>query len=885
MTDAAHGAVPRPEHPRPDFQREHWLNLNGTWAFAFDPDDSGRTRGLPAGDLAHFDRHIVVPFAWQSALSGVEDADYAGAAWYRRAFSVPEAWAGRRIFLRFGAVDYYADVWVNGEHAGEHAGGYSPFEIDITALLATGDNVLVVRAEDPANLYEIPHGKQKSSPPDPWQQFHFTSSSGIWQTVWLEARPTAHITSIRLTPDAANERVTADIGFTSATRAMLTLAIAPPTGDTIEVMLSPAAGDSRVRADIPIPTPLLWDIDTPHLYEVTLALADGGTTDTVRTYFGMRQIEQRDGKVWMTALDQGYWPDGLYTAPTDDALRADIAYARQIGLNGLRKHLKVEDPRFNYWADKLGLLLWCDMPCPTLFNDTANARLRDELLAMVTRDYNHPSIVVWCPYNETWGLEFSLQGDTRMQAWMVQLYDELKAIDPTRLVVDNSGWSHVKSDLADFHYYTGNERDWRLKLEKYATSPDETGVFAFRLMADGYSYDGAPLMVSEFGFGWEHDSAWGLRWSTNALRRHEQIIGYTYCELYDVEYEYCGYTLYDRTPKDFGYDLRTINSDDYIVLDYTGAHSLFAGDSLTVPLYFSAYARQPATSPRVRWKLVRIRPEDEPEQVLLAGDFAFAPISYAVASIGHIDLTMPDTRGPVQLVVSVEDHAGVQRAVNTLDFEIYNPTQSFFQTAETGDTYYVTLGAPPGNKAKSFWNEGAHTLGSWVDDRPGAVWFSGAGSLTLRWPVISRNGFPAALSEMTVWLEIGSRPEAITQSVIGHDRPTEVTVTLNGHVLDTLYVPDLYVNARGALTRIHNTGVGEHGMLAAVSVPGDVLPHVVADARTRGYLELMLEVRADAKYPGGLTLFGARTGRYGIDPSIRIAVPKAQPQPAEEMSS
>ncbi|MCC7208815.1 MAG: beta galactosidase jelly roll domain-containing protein [Anaerolineae bacterium] len=879
--------IPRPEHPRPDFERADWLNLNGVWQFCYDPDGALRGAELSRGVATAFDQTIVVPFPWQSALSGQHNVDYHGVAWYRRTFAVPRSWAGKRVFIRFGAVDYQADAWINGVHLGQHEGGYSAFEFEITPQLLEGENTLVVRADDPANLYEIPHGKQASLPPDPWQQVSFTASSGIWQTVWLEARPQSYIEAARFTPDVEGKQVRIDLTLIGPDEDVsLSLHITSPSGEPILSEHKARLGSKAphtLRLAIPLTDMALWDIHAPNLYAVALTLtAPDGSRDVVHSYFGMRHIEQRDGQIWlngrpiylMTALDQGYWPDGIYTAPSDDALRADVAYAKAIGLNGLRKHLKVEDPRFMYWADRLGLLLWCDMPCPTVFTALACERLQQELTAMVERDYNHPSIVVWCPYNETWGLEFSLQTDAAMQTWVARLYDDLKAADPTRLVVDNSGWSHVRTDLADFHYYTGNVRDWRTTVQRYADAPEHTGVYAFKLMADDHAYDGAPLVLSEFGYGWQHDSSWGLRWATNELRRHPAIVGYTYCELYDVEYEYCGYALYDRTPKQFGYDLKAINSADFIVLDYQGALVHQPGDDVRIAVLFSAYDHPPLECGRLRWQLKRVTPPGLPEVVLCDGGWEFAVTPFTVAPVGEIHYVAPSVRGPVQLFACVEDENGVVRARNTLDFEVYHPGQSFFEQAETQDAFHLTLSITPGGKAKSFWNDGDHRLGYFVDDRPGAVWFEGAGKVAFRLPVISRAGFPDHLSDVALFFELGARPAEITQSVEGRSQPSDVTISLNGQEIETVRLDGLPVNAAGALTRIHNTGVGEHGQYVQVRVPAALLGQVIQDARAKGHFLVELEVKSTAHHPGGLTVFGARTGRYGIDPSVRIAVPK-----------
>ncbi|NJM06894.1 glycoside hydrolase family 2 [Candidatus Gracilibacteria bacterium] len=613
--DAPHAAevsIPRPEHPRPSFERPEWQNLNGAWGFRRDPDHTGMAERWFRAQAADFEQTISVPFPWQSERSGIADTAYRGVVWYRRNFVVPSNWQGQRIFLNFGAVDYSARVWVNDQLLGEHEGGYTPFAFDVTDALRGGENTLVVRVDDPVPQDEIPHGKQRNVPPDPWDDVAFTPSSGIWQTVWIEARPATYLLSAEITPDIDRQQATLALRVMAGVDgvAALDLMLESPVGALITAQ---AVLDLKMGAvtsstlTLPIPQPQLWDIDTPQLYTATLRLrGPDEALDMVRTSFGMRKIEVRDGKVWlnnrpiylMSALDQGYWPDGLSTAPSDDAIRADIAYAKSLGLNGLRKHLKIEDPRYAYWADRLGILLWYDTPNPTRFTSLARERLLRDLDGMIARDYNHPSIIVWSPYNESWGLEFRLGTNDEMQAWVAYLYDHIKQRDPTRLVVDNSGWSHVKTDIADSHYYTNDPVEWRGAVTLLATAPDDLVVLGHRFFANSYRYGGEPLMMTEYGGGWREDRSWDLRWQTSELRRHPQIVGYTYTELYDIEHEYAGYAHYDRTPKDFGYDIATVNSADFVGLDYRETATLRPGAEITVIPFISAYAKDPLGAAR-----------------------------------------------------------------------------------------------------------------------------------------------------------------------------------------------------------------------------------------------------------------------------------------------
>ncbi|MBX3084423.1 MAG: beta galactosidase jelly roll domain-containing protein [Anaerolineae bacterium] len=656
--------IPRPEYPRPDFQRDTWLNLNGAWAFQFDPDNVGVDQRWFESASAAVAGEIVVPYPWQSKLSGVENTTYRGVAWYRHTFSVPTDWT-QRVVLHFGAVDYTTTVWVNGKQAGDpHEGGYTPFEFDITDLLTKGENLVVVRVEDPADLREIPHGKQKSVPPDIWDDVTFTPTSGIWQTVWLESRPSVYIQSVRITPDVANQAAIFEIG--ANTTGTLELAITTPDGKSLAQTIK--AGTTKIA----IPSPILWDIRQPNLYTVTLTVSESG--DVLHTYFGMRTIERVGSEIhlngrpiyMMSALDQGFWPDGIHTPPTDEAIKWDVEYSLSIGLNMLRKHIKVEDPRFYYWADTLGLLMWCDTPSPTTFNETARNNLLRDLKGMIDRDYNHPSIVLWSPYNESWGLEF--RSDTAIQNWMITVYDQIKAWDATRLVVDNSGWRHVKTDIADSHKYTDDRSEWRGVMTLLANDPMSLEVLGHPFFAGRYKYDGEPLMMSEYGVGWGAGRVQEFKWQTDEIRRHANVIGYTYTELYDIEHELAGYTTYDRRPKFVNYDLSIINSEDFIAFDiYKIEPNLVVGKTLTLPVFVSLYGVPTFEQGVVKWRMMR------GETLISEGSLdAQAVKPFTVTELAPLSLTVPNDAGKVRLWVDLYDGT-TRRATNFADFTILPP--------------------------------------------------------------------------------------------------------------------------------------------------------------------------------------------------------------------
>jgi len=539
-------AAPLPEYPRPQLVRDRWTNLNGLWDYAI--------TDLDAGVPATWDGRILVPFAVESALSGVgKQVGPDRALWYRTSFARPAGAAGERLLLHFGAVDWHAQVWVDGVRVGEHRGGYDPFSFDVTAALGAGPrHTLVVRAWDPSDLGGQPRGKQTSAPGG----IFYTPVTGIWQTVWLEPVPAAHVRRLKITPrfTASAVEVVVDAGPDEAVE------VDVASGGRVV-----ASGKGRTNAAlvIAVPDAKPWSPASPHLYDLSVRLASG---DAVRSYFGMRSIgvvKDAAGVPRMALngeplfqlgpLDQGWWPDGLYTAPTDEALRFDVEITRQMGFNMARKHVKVEPARWYYWADKLGLLVWQDMPSVLVRGKrhavggsaaedadlTAQEKhdYRVELKALIDTHFNSPAIVVWVPFNEGWG-----QHDTNaVLAWT-------KRYDPTRLVDGPSGWTdRGGGDLKDMHAYPGPGM--------FPVMPDRVSVLG--------EFGGLGLVVP--GHTWQQDDKnWGYR---NMQSKQELAAGYrqllerlaplvakglgaaVYTQTTDVEVEVNGLLTYDRIPK------------------------------------------------------------------------------------------------------------------------------------------------------------------------------------------------------------------------------------------------------------------------------------------------------------------------------------------------
>jgi hypothetical protein len=429
-----------PEYPRPQMVRKDWQNLNGLWQFAMAKEGE---EPPAAKDL---DGRILVPFPVQSALSGVmKEADR---LWYRRTFEVPAAWKGRRVLLNFGAVDWEATVYVNGKKVGEHRGGYDAFSFDITDALKPADaQELVVGVFDPTDKGNQPRGKQVLNPGG----IMYTAVTGIWQTVWLEPVPEAHIGRLVLTPDVDGKclRLKVEASGDDAT----VQAVATDGGKEVGKVSGKAGAELRLS----VPDAKLWSPDTPHLYDLKVQLgANGKVLDSVASYFGMRKIEIGKDAQGVTRmllngkfvfqvgpLDQGWWPDGLYIAPTDEAFKYDVEITRKLGMNMARKHVKVEPDRWYYWCDKLGLMVWQDMPSGNNATPEAKKQFEGELKALVEGFRNHPSIIMWVVFNEGWG-----QHDTeRLTAWV-------KEMDPSRLVDGASGWTDKNcGDVHDIHSY------------------------------------------------------------------------------------------------------------------------------------------------------------------------------------------------------------------------------------------------------------------------------------------------------------------------------------------------------------------------------------------------------------------------------------------------
>ena len=575
--------LPRPEHPQPQFQRADWLNLNGIWDFQFDDQDLGLAQNWQNG-LSEFSRPILVPFAFESPASGIGETGFHPRVWYSRTFSVPDSWAGRRLMLHFGAVDYRAMVWVNGKYAGDHEGGHTPFSFDITRMLKKGENTVSLRVEDPPKDRSIPRGKQF------WEEkpasIYYTRTTGIWQTVWLEPVGQSYMELTRIHPQIDGSVVfdTKIAHPASGTRLTATVSYQ----DQVVARGTAECDGTEITVAVFVREPHLWSPEFPALYDVRLELSSAEGVDTVDSYFGFRSVDTQDGKLLLngyplylkTVLDQGYWPESNLTPPSDEAIRLDIQRAKEFGFNGVRKHQKIEDPRFYYWADKMGLLVSGESANAYRYDDLYVSRMIGEWTESVERDYNHPSIIMWIPLNESWGVPDL--ADSRQQFHLRTLYSLTKSLDATRLVIDNDGWEHTEmTDLLGLHDYAANGT---LLQERYkdagkpgARVPDN----ARSALAPGVQYNGSPLFLSEFGgIAWippgtkVPQESWGyagveksqdaaiarLRGLYEGIAKSSGFIGICYTQLTDVEQEVNSLLTYDRKPKFDTRAIREINA-------------------------------------------------------------------------------------------------------------------------------------------------------------------------------------------------------------------------------------------------------------------------------------------------------------------------------------
>jgi beta-galactosidase/beta-glucuronidase len=576
------------DYPRPQVVREAWTNLNGVWDFRFDDRYEGEGAAwyneLPA------DRQITVPFTYETKASGIGEEAFHPCVWYQRKITVPSEQRGKAVKIHFQASDYSTKLWVNGTYIGIHEGGYAAFSFDITAALKPDqDNVIVVRVEDSDSCTQ-PRGKQR------WIKDNFgcwyVQTTGIWQTVWLEYVNPAHVRALKMTPDIDSGTIRFEYevdgirqydGMSVQTTVSYEGQTIRSTETTLErsnlsvdlTLANVAVGEWKLR---------LWEPGRPNLYDAEIVLKqDGQPVDTVYTYFGMRKISIERGQILLNnrpiyqrlLLDQGYWEDTHLTPPSEEALIEDIDKTLELGFNGVRKHQKLEDPRYLYWCDRKGLLVWSEMAATYEFNDTAVEQFTKEWMEVVRQHYNHPCIITWTPVNESWGVS-SIFSDRKQQQFTESIYYLTKSFDQMRPVIVNDGWEHTISDIITLHDY---EEIGSVLLERYKDkevllsndAPHNDFKYPF---AKGYEYKGQPIIISEYGgIAFTSESGWGYgnqvkneeefieryRNITQAIKDLNYVVGFCYTQITDVQQEVNGLLTINREYKVSPDRIREIN--------------------------------------------------------------------------------------------------------------------------------------------------------------------------------------------------------------------------------------------------------------------------------------------------------------------------------------
>ena len=882
--------IPRPEHPTPLMQRAQWLNLNGPWRFAFDPHTIGeQERWYSPHSSSAKSLTITVPFPWESPASGVERPDYKGAGWYEREFTVPAEWQGLTPYLNFGAVDWQARVWVNGQLAGEHENGYLPFSIDLSRFVQPGQSATVtVRAYDVADASTLV-GKQVPR----W----YTHSSGIWQTVWLEGRAPSHIRAIRIEPNVAAQEATVKLNVYAAAAGEYTVSVRARNGDFPDVTVQRTLrnGEQPVHFSLSIPDPQLWSPESPHLYEVDIDLspASGDAADSVQSYFGMRTI-RRSGwngneyeyillngePVYLRgALDQAFHPDGLHAYPSDDVIRGDIQLAKDVGLNMLRCHIKINDPRYYYWADKLGLLIMYDIPSPDLDTPTMRRIVEETLPQVISRDFNSPSIMAWIIFNETWGLteHHTAEG----HRWLKSVVEKARKLDPTRLIEDNSvcKFDHVETDINSWHYYINDYHRVRQHIQRVV---DETYPGSpFNYVGGDYVQKTAPLMNSEYGgisaaMG-DQDIAWCFKYQTTELRKHAKICGYVYTELDDIEWEHNGFVNYDRSRKIYGYDffvdgmsLVDLNSPDLVGLDAPPCQTVAPGSEFSAPLFVSHWGPAMSTA-QVHWTLDLTDRFGQKQQVS-QGVIPVHPQRFGVINVGALSVTLPEQAGLATLALRLEDDAGQIRCRNYVNLELRTDAAPAAEKLANG----WALRIAPGHYQ--------HTSWQWPMpfSAPDGAKFSAHGNGYVDYEVMIPTEVDATqISRIRLLAEMGARggmakvdwrqqTRGFNYPQTEEDKqfPTNVVVELNNVVIGEIHIADDPADARGVLS--HHSGIdpGSYGYLTELVIDGNVLETLKRELAQAPALRVRFAVPGVADHAGGLSLYGETVGCYPLGPTL-----------------
>lgn len=889
-------------HPRPDFERKEWQALNGSWAFGFDPNNVGLSENWRDGNPAHFPLLIRVPFGWESELSGIHRPQQKGVAWYQRSFRVPRGWQGKRVWLCFGAVDYHSTVWINGEKAGEHTGGYSEFRLDITPhLKANQENRLTLRAEDHTDT-KTPIGKQIPA----W----YTSTSGIWQTVWLETTGEARVDTFRIIPKANQlHEPTGVVEFQIEVEAGKENAPLQVEIRSLKQEFSPVSATvspgKAASLTVQPPNPKFWSPNTPHLYECEIRLSsqqEGKTVlhDRVSTYFGIRTFAWGpyngskhtyvllNGKpIYLCgALDQSFNPAGVYTAPDDNYLKRDIELAKAAGFNMLRIHIKADEPRRLYWADKLGMLIQADIPCHHAPVPEARAPFEQTMREQIARDFNHPSIYCWTVFNEEWGIgQIDRVPREHRVDWVIQMYQLAKQLDPTRIIQDNTGWSHLITEQNSFHWYSRDLDGFRTHYQRINRELEPGSGWNY---IDQRKSQGEPFVNNEFGHvsagNGDGDMSWGNLFAVNIMRSCDKMVGYTYTELSDIEWEHNGVYNYDRSPKEFGFDFWApgmsqpmMFAEDFLVLDTPILKRARPGETVHAPALFSHYSGNHGSGLKLQWQLRSLdRFGKWIESRVETRDCPNTP-PYSLTSLGALEATIPVDARFATLVAILRDSRGKVVHINYTQWRVEGETP--LPTFETLAAGRFALWFNPNRYVQSRFSEQSNP------DRliPGKHYGRGSGFVEYEISLPEAID-PAKIKSLTLLCEVASKagrekvdwaqrihPEDYPQTD-GKKHPSEVKVWVNGVEAARWVLADDPADARGVLSHWAGIERGSYGELKTATLTTRATKSKPAFEKLSAERKVILrfEVPANAKHPGGFTLYGEQMGCYPVEPTLLI---------------
>ena len=892
--------IPLPEHPRPDFERTDWVNLNGVWEFEFDSLNVGLDKKWQTGN-AVFPHKINVPFPWGSALSGVKDeADF---AWYKRKITVSNSWAKKRVFVVVGASDWETTVWLDGELVGKHQGGYTPFSFELTGHVKYNTpQDLVIRVDDKRRDFTL-YGKQG-----------YGNARGIWQTIYLEARGNIYLEGVHFTPNIDSNKVTATLILSNelTADAEVTFTIKTPGSAIVSKGIIPKNKD-RTVFEIAIPNARLWNLDDPYLYETEIKIKD----DVVKSYFGMRKISVvnlpntsipyvalNNQPVYLQlTLDQSYHPEGFYTFPTDDFMKNEIRLAKEIGLNGIRTHIKIDIPRKLYWADKLGLLVMSDLPNswgeP---GEKMQAESEYTLREMIKRDYNHPAIFSWITFNETWGLTTKVteQGKINQQYlpttqnWVASMYYLAKSLDPTRLVEDNSiccGRGHTETDINSWHEYLPGYA-WEEYLANIDKNTFEGSIFHFE---KGFKQGKQPNINSECGNVWGYEGSTGdVDWSwdyhrmMNSFRQHPKMAGWLYTEHHDVINEWNGYWRFDRTKKFTGLEElvpgmtdKDFHSEFYLSTGNEICKTVNANETLEVPLYISVMSGKTIKGNQLFIEYaVDFLDRTGETQTITKGKIPFDYKPWMQQLLNPLKINTPGFGGLGIVKLTLTDSEG-----NVLHHNFVN----FVVQSNKNKPNTSIIDVKPNSFVKAEWSQK-----SWEVLNGLKVNGAGKGYFEYRIPISAAVNITNSKSAY-VLLEASAKQLFDKDKAIGFDAnqdymlgakvsphknpnaypmtdettfPSIIDVFINGKKVKTVTLPDDPADHRGVLSWHSQLmdkklrEAGSYGYLVKVSLSKNELKQSAA----QGFISIKIQTEGE----GGLAIYGENFGRYPINPGVVI---------------